>query len=489
MNASRSYCQSKEPAATTLASSQVCTIWRSAALGYPTLWSRIIDYKYDSLHWIGELLRRSDPSLLDFGSRVKWVGVTKDRLGVLELVLNHSSRLRTFNLQTPTANWELVRSRFLQRPAPNLEFIHFSLCYKEGVFTGPLFDNHAPNLRHFLLCRCAVDFTSPVLTLLTELDVCQITVLDAAPTVTAWLDLLGKMPFLRRITIIDAISDTVAQTELPTIHLVHLEKLFVGGGFHETVTLINQLTTPPRCRLRLRCNHARFGPEQMMLWAIIDKKLDFWEDNTTHHRFTANIDQNSFNMGNLVDIDSSWQVSEAEELENKRVLPLDPILTVSLRSRNSNDATSLFISLFALFERTFSTTIYLTLRMDYRGVNGEEVFRPLVEHFHSFVKLETLSLTNDSYKFLFPLLEHMSSPSSVLLPVLDTVYFIAVTFRRISHLSPVADFLMWRREEGFPIRKVDIDDSRVDRDLVRWELGEVEVEIHDNESEDSELEE
>ncbi|KAF8799987.1 hypothetical protein BYT27DRAFT_7118757 [Phlegmacium glaucopus] len=430
---SRSDCQSKERAATTLASAQVCTIWRSAALGYPTLWSRIIDYKYDSLHWIGELLRRSDPSLFDFGSRVRRVEVY--RLRVLELVFNHSSRLRTFSLQTPIANWELVRSRFLQKPAPNLEFIHFSLPYDQGVFTGPLFDNHAPNLRHFHLRRCAVDFTSPVLTLLTELSVRQITILDATPTVTAWLDLLGKMPFLRRITIIDAISDAVAQTELPTIHLVHLEKLSVEGGFRESVTLINQLTTPPRCGLRLGCNSARIGPEQKILWAMIDKKLDFWEDNTPHRRFTANLDKKSFDIGNLEYINRPWEVSKAEELENKWDLPLDPILTVSLASHNSEYATSLFISLFGLFE------------------------------------------------------QYMSSPGSVLLPVLDTVYFFDVIFRRNPHLLPVAVFLMWRREEGFPIRKVDIDGSRVNRDLVPWELGEVEVEIHNNDSEDSELEE
>jgi hypothetical protein len=67
--------------------------------------------------------------------------------------------------------------------------------------------------------------------------------LDAAPTINAWLHFLGEMPFLRHITIIDAISDAIAlsQIELPTIHFVHLERLSVKGGFYESVTLINQV--------------------------------------------------------------------------------------------------------------------------------------------------------------------------------------------------------------------------------------------------------
>ncbi|KAF8815415.1 hypothetical protein BYT27DRAFT_6698323 [Phlegmacium glaucopus] len=483
MNATRSDRQSIERAATTLASSQVCTIWRSVALGYPTLWNCIIDYHGDSLDWIDELLRRSDPSLFDFGSRVRSVALSEDRLGVLELVFNHSSRLRTFSLQTPTANWELVRSRFLQKPAPNLEFFNFCVLFDNGrVFRDPLFDNHAPSLRHFHLRRCAVDFTSPVLTLLTELYVHQITLLDAAPTVTAWLDLLGEMAFLRRITIIDAISHAVAQTELPIIHLVHLEKLSVEGGFHESVTLINQVITPPSCGLRLRCNHAHFGPEQKMLWAMIDKKLDFWEKDAPHRRFIAKLNEKSFAIGNLVDIDSLWEVSKAEELEYKRILPLDPLLAVSLRSDNSDDAISLFLSLFGLFERTFSATIYLTLWMDYSGVNGLEVFRPLVERFRSFVNLKTLGLANDSHSYLFPLLQDISSPGSVLLPVLHTVYFVTAFFRRRENLTQVAAFLQSRREQGFPIQKVDIYESRVDRNLVLSQLGEVEVKMDDNDS-------
>ncbi|KAF8806800.1 hypothetical protein BYT27DRAFT_7166964 [Phlegmacium glaucopus] len=498
MNATRSDCQPAERAATTLISSRICTIWRSVALGYRMLWLHMIDYDNDSLGWIHEMLRRSDPALFDFGSRVKRVDVSEDRRGVLELVSNYSSRLRTFSLQTPIGNWELVRSRFLQKPAPNLEFIDFCVLFdefvkidfcnlfdNECVFTDPLFDNHAPSLRHFQLRRCAVDFTSPVLTLLTELYVRQITVLDAAPTITAWLHVLGGMPFIRRITIIDALSDAaVAQTEFPIIHLVHLEKLSVEGGFHESVTLINQVITPPRCSLMVRCNHAHFGPEQQILWAMIGKKLDFWEQDVDIRRFIGDLHENSFSIGNLRDIGSSWEENEAEELKYMGDPPLDPFLAVSLHSHNPDDVTSLFVSLFGLFEPTFSGTIYLDLCLDYRGENGLEIFRPLVEHFRSFVELESLSLVYDSHEFILPHLQRISSPGSVLLPVIYVVNFSGAIFRRNSHLTPVAAFLQWRREQGFPIEEVHISDSHVDRNLVLSLLEDVEVKMGDSNSTD-----
>jgi F-box-like len=186
--------------ATTVASSQVCTRWRSIALNCHTIWGRIIDYRRHSLKWIEKLLDRSNPSLLDFGSRNNCVYLEDDRQGVLELVFNHIDRLRIFNLHRgdldSICQWELVCSRFLQLPAPNLEFIHVLFSDVAGHLTHPLFDNHAPNLQNVGLSRCSVDFTSPVLTSLIDLFVCDIHQPNTVPTVLDWLNILGGMPSL-----------------------------------------------------------------------------------------------------------------------------------------------------------------------------------------------------------------------------------------------------------------------------------------------------
>ena len=478
-------------AATTMASSQVCTKWRSAALNYPMIWGHIIFYRKHSLRWINQLLRRSEPSLLDFGSRLQPISI-KDRqdgeLGVLELVLNNMPRLRIFSLQATTACWELLQTRFLQQPAPNLEFMHLCILLNPGhVLTDSinLYNDHAPSLRNVHLYRCAVDLTSPVLTPLTELYVREITALNAAPTVKSWLHVLGEMSSLRWLTIMDAISSASNDgTILPSIHLAKLEMLRVDGVFHESVTLINQLVTPPHCGLRVDCRHTSLGPDQRILCAIIERKLKFWEKDIPDRRFIAEHEEYSVALGNLENIDVTWGACSAEVVQHSQKFPpwprSDPVLTIILRLGNTEDVTPLFLSLFALFDHTFATTTYLSLWIDCEVDNDTEVFLPLVNSFRSFVNLKSLDLLHDFHSYLFPLLQHVSPSNSVLLPTLHTVHFLQADFWRSSgSLACVTAFLRWRREEGFPVQKVRIYESRVDREFVLLELGDVEVDMAD----------
>ena len=86
--------------------------------------------------------------------------------GVLELVFSQIDRLSIFNLRVTGSNWELVYLRFIQMPAPNLEFINIfpEDMFIAGPLTHPLFDNHAPNLnlQSLILYRLTVDITSSV---------------------------------------------------------------------------------------------------------------------------------------------------------------------------------------------------------------------------------------------------------------------------------------------------------------------------------------
>ena len=250
--------------ATTVASSQVCTRWRSIALNCHKIWSLIIDYPLYSLKWIETLLDRSNPSSLDFGSRMNSVYLADGGEGVLELVFNHINRLRIFNLDVPVSTWEFLCSRFLQLPAPNLEYVIVSFLDTAGHLTHPLFDNNAPNLQTLGLLRCTVHLTSPVLTPLTELYVDAVGQ-ENALSVLDWLNILGGMPSLQWVTLVDAISIVPAKDTCPVIHLGALNMLSVGGPFHECVTLVKHLIMPPRCGLRLRCDDAQLGFDQRQL--------------------------------------------------------------------------------------------------------------------------------------------------------------------------------------------------------------------------------
>ena len=465
---------------TTVASSQVCTRWRSIALNCRPIWGSIIDYPRHSLRWIETLLDRSYPSSLDFGSRINSVYLADGGPGVLELVFNHIDRLRIFNLQVPVSSWELVCSRFLRQPAPNLEFVNVFIGSNAGHLTHPLFDNHAPNLQNLQLHRCTVDFTSPILTPLTELYVHDIAETNAVPTVLDWLNILGGMPSLRWVTLIHAISSATTNIVYPIIHLAALEMLSVDGALHESVTLIEHLIAPPRCGLRLRCDQAHVGFDQRKLWAIIEKKMDSWAKNAPNRHLEASSAEDFVAIGNLPDLGlgNVWG-TEAEVVYYKRhIRLLDPVMTITLQLSNSQDPVPLFLSLFALFERTFFDTTYLKLWISNEPDDGPEVYLPLVDSFRGFVNLEKVYLGYDSLsRFLFPLLQH-SLPNSVLFPALQSLRFFGATFRDTSDsLLRVADFLRWRREQNLPVQKINIVQSRINRQYILTHIQDTVVEI------------
>ena len=151
---------------TTVATSQLCTRWRSIAFNYTTIWALIIDYHRHSLKWIETLLDRSYPSPLDIGTRSSIFYLDEDGEGksedALELVSNHIDRLRIFNLHVPFRSREFVCSRFLQMPAPNLEIFHIFYDIV-GHLTHPLFNNHAPNLRSLGLHWCTINISHQTL--------------------------------------------------------------------------------------------------------------------------------------------------------------------------------------------------------------------------------------------------------------------------------------------------------------------------------------
>ena len=477
LNAQPPHPESEDPPtiehATTVASSQVCTRWRSIALDCHTIWALIIDYRRHPLKWIETLLDRSKPSLFDFGDRFNSV-LSKELVdggqGVLELVFNHIDRLRIFNLHVPVSTWELVCSRFLQMPAPKLEFMHIFPDGTAGHLTHPLFNNHAPNLQSLGLVRCTVDFTSPVLTPLTELNV-DLSEENARPTILCWLNILAGMPSLRSLRLGQAISSGSPNDIFPVIHL-ELDMLSLIGPLHECVTLVKHLIVPPCCGLRLLCDHAHLGFDQRQLWAIIEKKISSWAKNAPYRRLNAVASDGFASIGNLPREGDGWESKE-----------VDPAITISLALSYSQESVPLFHSLFALFERTFLYTTSLQLWISHDSARAE-AFLPLIDNFRGFVNLEKLILGNDSLpKLLFPFLQHANS---ILLPAIKSLYFFDVTFQdRSDSILRLADFLQWRRERGFPVQKINIDSDplRINRKYVLSHIQDTVVEMDDSDTE------
>ena len=456
--------------ATTVASSQVCMRWRTIALNCHAIWGPITDYSRHSLKWIETLLDRSHSSPLDFGSRIAPINTVylKDGgQGVLELVFNHIDRLRTFNLEFPESCWDLMCSRFLQLPAPHLEFVRIFIIIFSGSrrtraakgaaqLTHPLFHHHAPNLQNLQLRRCIVDFTSSILTHLTELDVRDIAHSGAVFTVLDWLNILGGMPSLRWVSLIRSISSSMTNITYSIIQLAALEMLSLENGFRENVTMIEHLIAPPRCGLRLDCWDVDLF-DQRKLWAIIEKKMDSWANNAPNRFLEVWSTQASLCFGNLLGgLNLSW-VTEAEVIHHKQHIHLlDPLMTVKLYFHNPQDTVNSILSLFANFERTFFDTTHLKMCIDVEPDSGSEMFIPLVDMFRGFVNLKELYLGFNSFMLLFLPLLQRSLPNSVFLPALQSLDFYNANS---DSLPRVAEFLRWRGEQGFPVQKVQVVNS------------------------------
>jgi len=205
------------------------------------------------------------------------------------------------------------------------------------------------------------------------------------------------------------------------------------------------------------------------VWAIIEKKIDSWAKNVPYRRLNALIGTGFVDIGNLVREDNGWESKE-----------VDPVMTISVSLSNFQETVPLFHSLFSLFEPTFFNTTCLHLRI----YDGTEALMPSVDNFRGFVNLEKLIVENDSLlEILFPLLQHANP---VLLPAIKSICFYHVTFQDGSDSTlRVANFLQWRREQGYPVQRIEITGDRIDKKYVLSLIQDTVVEM---DSDDSDIE-
>ena len=135
-----------------------------------------------------------------------------------------------------------------------------------------------------------------------------------------------------------------------------------------------------------------------------------------------------------------WATGGREIHNQQQQHHLDPVLTIRFYLSNFQDGVPLFLSLFALFERTFFETTYLHLWIEDDDADDAEVFLPLLDSFRGFLILEKLVMTREFLvKLLFPLLQ---GANSVLFPALKSLYFREKIFHQSSNtILRMADFL------------------------------------------------
>ena len=203
------------------------------ALDYPVIWSRIIDYERHPPEWIETLLARSGSSLIDVGRDRRVLEPVKLHHPVLQSIFQRITALRSVSLHEVRAPWKLICRSFLTHPAPNLEFLNLTTySYFDCIYLNPLFADKAPRLRRLHLQRCLIDFSSAVLSNLTQLSVSCIAAFapNSYPNVARWLRVLKNIPTLRFLTLDTAISHFTEPEPLPAVDLPHLVLLTIEIG-------------------------------------------------------------------------------------------------------------------------------------------------------------------------------------------------------------------------------------------------------------------
>ena len=507
INTSKSIKQGNEnhpydPHSTTLATALVCQRWRAVALNYPVIWSRIINYERHSPSWIETLLARSGSALIDVGGDSTFEAVKLQHprgKPVLQSIFQRISSLKTVSLHIRRAPWESICRSFLGQPAPNLEFLNLitSCPFPDCLYPNPLFADEAPRLRRLHLERCLIDFSSCVLSNLTELSVANVAPiavlstpshrLKLPPSVAGWLQVLKNIPALRFLTLSGAISHFTDNEPLPFADLPQLVLLTISTRFHSGVSLINHLNIPPSCGVRFRLYRNQTftgGSDGPHLLSFLSERLAHWPQDFSDRYLQAKIlSGDRIHFGNSKRIGQAMDMTESDEVEAHRRYSKDPMLSLVLTLDPLENSFAFFNQLLELYSSTFSTTTTLDLWVDQEFADMATTVGSFSSFhtFHSFTNVKTLNLLEQSPLYLLPLFQHSSLPDNLLFPALQSLYLTGTNMddEQGALCSVFIAFLLWRAQARTPLPEIKMLAGRISHqtaeDLLR--LGNLRVSL------------
>jgi hypothetical protein len=403
---------------------------------------------------------------------------------VLQHIFKDPSRIKTLSLQIRLAPWEYICQNFLQYPASNIEYLNLitSCPFPDCLYPGLLFANKAPHLRRLHLQRCLIDFSSPVLSNLTELSVLDILApgitairtpdhpLKVAPTAGGWLRVLKNIPSLRYLTLSGAITETRGDEEsLSKVELSHLLFLTVGAGFQDGGLLLEQLSIPPSCGIRLRFNKSNTGLDGKKLLAFLSNQLCHWPRDSPDRYLQAKIlSGDRIHFGNSRRVGHIWDMTEEDVIKEHAQSSVDPVLWLVISLASTHETLTIFNQLLVLYDPTYPTTTTLDLWLDeeFTTINPSVAALPALSALHSFTAVKTLNLLERSPLYLLPHFQYSSQPNQPLFPALRSLRLTRTKFeddQRDTYFTVIA-FLRWRAEVNMRLVDLQIIESKMNKD-------------------------
>jgi len=173
--------------------------WRTVAIDCPRLWTTLV---FARPRWVEEMLKRSKMAPLVIDARPGHMHSKSTK--VVQLAMNHISRVRKLKLVSPSASFVKLFSS-VPRAAPMLQILVLSNSANDCDYAEPFRDNYyippklfsddSSQLRRLELIHCNLDWTSHLLKGLTHLKIHNTTP-GTRPSTPLFLDVLEQLPTL-----------------------------------------------------------------------------------------------------------------------------------------------------------------------------------------------------------------------------------------------------------------------------------------------------
>ncbi|KAH6905577.1 hypothetical protein BKA70DRAFT_1291622 [Coprinopsis sp. MPI-PUGE-AT-0042] len=233
---------------------QVCDVWRTAALEYPQLWSGIDPDM--NLYWMKTFISRAKGASLSLRISQKLdVKFSNEKLRLLSGILRDQQRLERVIIEMRGDELHGLLTNLTER-MPNL--IHFGLhkpLSDDFQLPSPLFDDYAPRLQTLSLVNFDPPWTSPVMEGLTSLsvlktnDFCYI----PSPSFNTFFRALSKMPSLQYLAIENILPNPdPSDPYISALHLPSLHSLKLQGRCEQCSLVVRHIQLPKSANVKLR---------------------------------------------------------------------------------------------------------------------------------------------------------------------------------------------------------------------------------------------
>ncbi|KDR79606.1 hypothetical protein GALMADRAFT_137407 [Galerina marginata CBS 339.88] len=425
---------------TTRISSQVCREWRSVILDAPALWGKLIDL--DNLlqkrdEWKDEVLHRSGGAPLSilgsdfYRNPMPWRDRFPAETFVISILNQHWRRIENLVISSDRRRIDLALLESIQKPAPRLRKFHVQFKNPQNTsHIGELFANQAP-----LLESVAIPFKfqlpAPWLS-----NIRTILIGGYYFYLSEIIDILKTTPLVENITVSirQALNTTGDTVHARPLTLPHLAAVSIAGDFTSGIGILGSLV-----------NIHRATSLEVSLVDITRTKNEDW---TTLYQTLFKVLQDHFGVHSPT---RTSLILNPKYFSLKAYGHAGSIFQIDLQSSiwDQRDITSFMACKFQM--PTFHTTVELDLEFDPDSIKDyNPIFRSF---FSSFSSIRVLTLRHErAIRQVHP--QHMD-PSEILFPTLETLKFRWYK-GGIFATEPISQFLVARREAGYPISNLDL---------------------------------